>query len=63
MYCFTLRAENKFLAKNNRSAGDAADLGNWRREFELIMGTGLDGVFADQPDLAIAARASLHSTD
>jgi glycerophosphoryl diester phosphodiesterase len=61
VYCFTLRAENKFLAKNNRSAGDAGDLGNWRREFELIMGTGLDGVFADQPDLAIAARASLVS--
>ena len=61
VYCFTLRAENKFLAKNNRSAGDAGDLGNWRREFELIMGTGVDGVFADQPDLAIAARASLLS--
>ena len=59
VFCFTLRAENKFLARNNRSAGDAGDLGNWRREFELIMGTGLDGVFADQPDLAIAARASL----
>jgi glycerophosphoryl diester phosphodiesterase len=61
VYCYTLRAENKFLAKNNRSGGDASDLGNWRREFELVMGTGLDGVFADQPDLALAARASLRS--
>ena len=61
VYCYTLRAENKFLAKNNRSGGDAGDLGNWRREFELVMGTGLDGVFADQPDLALAARASMQS--
>jgi glycerophosphoryl diester phosphodiesterase len=59
VYCWTLRAENKFLAKNNRTPGDAGNLGNWRREFELIMGTGIDGVFADQPDLAVAARASL----
>jgi len=61
VYCYTLRAENKFLAKNNRSGGEAGDLGNWRREFELVMGTGLDGVFADQPDLALAARASMQS--
>jgi glycerophosphoryl diester phosphodiesterase len=61
VFCFTLRAENKFLAKDNRAPGSEGDLGNWRREFELIMGTGVDGVFADQPDLAIAARASLLS--
>jgi glycerophosphoryl diester phosphodiesterase len=36
-----------------------ADWGDWRREFELIMSTGVDGVFADHPDLAIAVRDGL----
>ena len=58
VFCWTLRAENKFLARNNRVRGDARDFGNWRREFELVMSSGVDGVFADQPDLALAARAS-----
>jgi glycerophosphoryl diester phosphodiesterase len=58
VFCWTLRAENKFLAKNNRVRGDARDFGNWRREFELVMSSGVDGVFADQPDLAVAARAA-----
>jgi len=59
VFCWTLRAENKFLAKNNRGAGEPRDLGNWRNEFGLVMSSGLDGVFADQPDLAVAARAAL----
>ena len=56
VFCWTLRAENKFLAKNNRVRGEVFAYGNWRREFELVYSSGLDGVFADQPDLAIAAR-------
>ena len=59
VFCWTLRAENKFLARNNRVRGDARDFGNWRREFELVMSSGVDGVFADQPDLALAVRAAL----
>jgi glycerophosphoryl diester phosphodiesterase len=59
IYTWTLRAENRFLAKNLRRGRRARDLGNWRREFELIMRTGVDGVFADQPDLAVQVRAAL----
>jgi glycerophosphoryl diester phosphodiesterase len=58
-YVWTLRAENKFLAKNFRRGIRASDLGNWQDEFELIMRTGVDGVFSDQPDLAIRARDAL----
>lgn len=58
-YCWTLRAENHFLAKNYRLGGGARNFGRWKDEFQLIMCTGLDGVFADQPDLAIEARDSL----
>jgi glycerophosphoryl diester phosphodiesterase len=58
-YTWTLRAENKFLEKNFRRGARARDLGHWEREFDLIMRTGIDGVFADQPDLALQARARL----
>ncbi|HEX4442535.1 MAG TPA: glycerophosphodiester phosphodiesterase family protein [Galbitalea sp.] len=58
-FVWTLRAENRFLERNFRHGVRKRDLGDWRREFELIMSTGVDGVFADQPDLAIAARALL----
>lgn len=59
VFCWTLRAENNFLAKNFRKAGGPKEYGTWLDEFRLIMRTGLDGVFADQPDLAIEARAGL----
>jgi glycerophosphoryl diester phosphodiesterase len=59
VFCWTLRAENKFLARNNRVRGEARDFGDWRREFELILSSGVDGVFADQPDLAVAVRDAL----
>lgn len=59
VYCWTLRAENSFLPKNMRRGGGPREFGEWRDEFQLILRSGLDGVFADQPDLAIAARAGL----
>jgi glycerophosphoryl diester phosphodiesterase len=31
--------------------------GDWKSEFALILSSGVDGIFADQPDLAISARA------
>ena len=58
-FTWTLRAENRFLEQGFRHGFRSRDLGDWRREFELIMRTGVDGVFADQPDLALSARASL----
>jgi len=50
-FCWTLRAENRFLPKNLRRGSAARDYGDWLAEFRLILSTGLDGVFADQPDL------------
>jgi glycerophosphoryl diester phosphodiesterase len=58
-YTWTLRAENRFLANNFRRGIRSRDLGNWPAEFELIMRTGVDGVFADQPDLALQVRSRL----
>lgn len=56
VYCWTLRAENRFLAKNLRRGASGRDYGDWMTEFRLILDTGLDGVFTDQPDLALEAR-------
>ncbi len=57
-FCWTLRAENQFLPETLRSGIAPAAYGDWMAEFRYLLGTGLDGVFADQPDLAIAARAA-----
>lgn len=57
IYTWTLRAENRFLGKGMRRGTAPAHFGEWRREFRLILDTGLDGVFADQPDLVFEALA------
>lgn len=54
-FTWTLRPENEFLHPAHRRGDDPAAWGDWRREFELILGTGVDGVFADHPDLVLAA--------
>ncbi|HEU0206895.1 MAG TPA: glycerophosphodiester phosphodiesterase family protein [Pseudolysinimonas sp.] len=63
VFTWTLRPENRYLAAGHRvgsaTGPGAADWGDWRREFELLISTGVDGVFADHPDLAIAARDGL----
>ncbi|QYH35411.1 glycerophosphodiester phosphodiesterase family protein [Salinibacterium sp. M195] len=56
VFCWTLRAENRFLPKNLRSSKQPEQFGDWLGEFRIIMDSGLDGVFADQPDLAVTAR-------
>ena len=55
VFTWTLRPENHFLAAGHRVGAADAAWGDWRREFALILGTGIDGVFADHPDLARAA--------
>jgi len=57
-FCWTLRAENRFLQERYRSSDDPAEYGDHLGQFTAILGTGVDGVFADQPELAIAARAA-----
>lgn len=59
IFCWTLRAENRFLPADLRIGLSPAAFGDWRHEFALLLGSGLDGVFADQPDLALEVRAAL----
>lgn len=59
IYTWTLRPENRFLAPSFRVGTRKADFGNWQAEFRTILDTGIDGVFADQPDLAVFVRDNL----
>ena len=58
-YTWTLRAENRFLPAPCRIGASAGAPGDWMTFFQAVMRTGLDGVFADQPDFALEARAAL----
>ncbi|WP_022882611.1 glycerophosphodiester phosphodiesterase family protein [Gryllotalpicola ginsengisoli] len=58
VFTWTLRPENRFLSEPFR-AGKKNGFGRWQDEFRTIMATGVDGVFADHPDLALVARDSL----
>ena len=51
VFTWTLRAENRFLGAGFRRGTDPAAWGDWRGEFRRILDMGVDGVFADQPDL------------
>ena len=48
VHAWTFRAEAAFLPANIHDAAT---------EYDVFYATGLDGVFTDQPDLAVAARA------
>ena len=54
VYTWTLRPENRFLPKSLRIGTDPGDWGRWDEAFSLILSTGVDGVFADHPDLVLS---------
>ena len=59
VYTWTLRPENMFLPEHFRAGAEPEAFGDWAGEFEAILATGVDGVFADHPDLAVTARDAL----
>lgn len=59
VHAWTFRAENQFLPADFRIGADPNARGDITAEYELFLGLGLDGVFADHPDTAVAARAGL----
>ncbi|HEY8282405.1 MAG TPA: glycerophosphodiester phosphodiesterase family protein [Leifsonia sp.] len=56
IYCWTLRPENALLPPDFRLRGPDDRWGDWRRLFSILLHSGVDGVFADHPDLAVAVR-------
>jgi glycerophosphoryl diester phosphodiesterase len=53
---YTFRAEKVFLPPALRSAGTPDDYGDLFAELRAFYAAGVDGVFTDQPDLAVLAR-------
>ena len=58
VHAWTFRAENQFLPADLRIGADPYARGDITTEYELFLQLGLDGVFSDQPDTAVAARAA-----
>lgn len=59
VWTWTLRPENPFLPAAYRRVGRGG-VGDWRAHWNALLDTGVDGVFADHPDLVtglVAARA------
>ena len=59
VHAWTFRAENQFLPPPLRIGTDPAARGDLTAELELFYRLGVDGVFADFPDVAVAVRAGL----
>ncbi|MDD9347349.1 glycerophosphodiester phosphodiesterase [Mumia sp.] len=56
VYAWTVRQENAFLACDLRSSDLEQEGGDVGAELAALFDLGVDGVFADQPDVAVAAR-------
>ncbi|MFY1596615.1 glycerophosphodiester phosphodiesterase [Micromonospora sp. WMMD737] len=59
VHAWTFRAENQFLPTDLRIGADPNARGDIQAEYELFLALGLDGVFTDHPDTAVAAREAL----
>jgi len=53
---YTFRAENTFLPLELRSSANPAEYGNFAAEVRQFFALGVDGLFSDNPDRAVAAR-------
>jgi len=53
---YTFRAENQFLPADFRSSAVPAEYGDLFAEIAAFRATGIDGLFTDNPDVAVAAR-------
>jgi glycerophosphoryl diester phosphodiesterase len=56
VHVYTLRAENPFLPLEFRRPGGAAVRGDLAAEAAAFLEAGVDGFFADQPELGVRAR-------
>jgi glycerophosphoryl diester phosphodiesterase len=61
VHAWTFRAENRFLPLDFRIGADPDARGDIISEYELFLRLGIDGLFTDHPDTAVAARAGLLS--
>ncbi len=55
VHAWTFRRENAFLAAEFRSSSDPAGIGDLAGEIRVFVEAGIDGLFSDNPDVAVAA--------
>jgi glycerophosphoryl diester phosphodiesterase len=60
VHVYTLRSENLFLPVDYRVGPDPAANGRAVQFDSTVLQAGVDGMFCDQPDLCVAARAAVH---
>jgi glycerophosphoryl diester phosphodiesterase len=60
VHVWTFRAENYFLPRRLRQGEGPATHGNLAAEIDLHLAAGVDGLFADFPDLARQAIGAIH---
>jgi glycerophosphoryl diester phosphodiesterase len=58
VHAWTFRSENLFLPSEYRNGANPIDHGNAEAEYRDFYALGLDGVFSDHPDAAVAARTN-----
>jgi glycerophosphoryl diester phosphodiesterase len=56
VHIWTMRVENQFMATNFRIGTDPNAHGDLATEITAFLDAGVDGLFSDNPDLAVAAR-------
>ena len=56
VHVFTLRIENQFMANDFRVGTDPNAPGNLSAEIRAFLDAGIDGLFTDNPDVAVSAR-------
>jgi glycerophosphoryl diester phosphodiesterase len=56
VHVFTLRRENQFMARNFREGTDPNATGDLEAEVRTFLEAGVDGLFTDNPDVAVRAR-------
>ncbi|WP_190820199.1 glycerophosphodiester phosphodiesterase [Saccharopolyspora pogona] len=59
---YTVRAENNFLPADFRSSAAPAAFGDVFGFFRALFDQGIDGIFSDQPDIAVTARDEFAAT-
>ncbi len=53
---YTFRAENVFLPANLRKGDSPTERGNIEADIQAFLDAGIDGLFIDQPDIAVKVR-------
>jgi glycerophosphoryl diester phosphodiesterase len=59
VWTWTLRPENRFLEPAHRRGAAPGARGDWASAWSRLLESGVDGVFADHPDLAVGLRDSV----